>query len=641
MANKTIYPYGVGGQTASGIDIANDLETSSAVIALSARQGRVLKQAVETVQSNVQNLNGALANMAFTELPKPTLTTIDWTGGTFYATIAKSLTGCTATDNTTNGQIVEGSTLTVTLTASSGYTLDGATISVTNSKGQSVAYTLSNNVITISNVMGTINISVTAIGVFSVTNSDTHVDLTSQNMSPTTGSSWSGTLAIKSSVSGYGLSATPNVTMGGSLVDFSASGNSWNQSTGLMTIGSVTGDIVIVSASREVVAHAVNLHLLNMTSSNNATMVEDGQSYTADITVDSSCTSNDDLRVVIDGVDITTNCTITSITGGKRLVIPAAAITGDIHIAASASTGKVTVKAVSSGDVTVKISDTYGNGLQSYTVTAGESLEITPNQTGRIVFDPKTNVEEIDYGGVLFTNAFYSSLDGCSGVKRATGIVRNNSISCEDTSAMEYIDVSHIKPYCSLFKNMGSGLVDAFTVVDGMTAMNTSEKTSFEGFFKGSRIQEVVINNMSAATSMKNMFSSSKVRRVILRKGASSVTTWYSAFSSCANIEYIDISELNITSTLTEISFAFSNAKSGITMKIGGFDMSGVTSSTVHEMNKITTLICTTSVPQNSALLTYMTGLTNIYVPNNAVEAYKTAWSAMANNIHPVSEYSE
>lgn len=46
MANKTIYPYGVGGQTPSGIDIVDDLTTGGRDKALSAEQGKELAQYV-------------------------------------------------------------------------------------------------------------------------------------------------------------------------------------------------------------------------------------------------------------------------------------------------------------------------------------------------------------------------------------------------------------------------------------------------------------------------------------------------------------------------------------------------------------------------------------------------------------------
>lgn len=554
MVNKIIYPYGVGGQTASGIDIANDLETSSAVIALSARQGRVLKQAVDTVQSNVQNLHGALANMAFTELPKPTLTTIDWTGGTFYVTISKSLTGCTDGNNAT--QIAEGSSYTNTITLYANHSL------------QSISVLMSG------------------------------IDITS---------------------------------------------TAYDSSTGIISIASVTGNIAITVVAVEVVTYKVNNHLLNMTSNNNAVMVEDGQSYTADITTDSGCTSNDDLRVVIDGEDVTSQCSITDISGGKRLVIPASLITADVNIDASASTGKVTVKATSAGNLTVNVADAYGNNTASHTVNAGESLEFTPEYTGRITFSPSANLEEVDFGGVLFSNSSYASVDRFTNVKRVSGMVRNdtnsNATIFTNCNNLEQVDVSHIHPGVKNFNSIGSNITNGYATIEGFESMDISGFANMS--FNSANLESVTILNMASITSMGRMFSASKVRRVVLRKGGSLITSWSNAFSNCKNLEYVDISGIDITSTLANIDFAFNGAADGITLRIGNFDMSGVTTSSVNGMSRIRTLICTKDTPQNSALLTYMIGLTAIYVPDNAVDAYKNAWPAKANNIHPVSEYTE
>lgn len=46
MANKTVYPYGTGGQMPSGIPVVNDLITGGADKALSAEQGKVLNEKV-------------------------------------------------------------------------------------------------------------------------------------------------------------------------------------------------------------------------------------------------------------------------------------------------------------------------------------------------------------------------------------------------------------------------------------------------------------------------------------------------------------------------------------------------------------------------------------------------------------------
>lgn len=49
MANQIIYPYGQGGELPDGIEIADDLDTNSARIALSARQGVKLKERIDSI----------------------------------------------------------------------------------------------------------------------------------------------------------------------------------------------------------------------------------------------------------------------------------------------------------------------------------------------------------------------------------------------------------------------------------------------------------------------------------------------------------------------------------------------------------------------------------------------------------------
>ena len=56
MANHTIYPYGTGGQLPSSIGIIDDLETGGSDKALSAEQGLVLKEAIDSLHSNLANL---------------------------------------------------------------------------------------------------------------------------------------------------------------------------------------------------------------------------------------------------------------------------------------------------------------------------------------------------------------------------------------------------------------------------------------------------------------------------------------------------------------------------------------------------------------------------------------------------------
>lgn len=79
---------------------------------------------------------------------------------TEYYDITETLTGCTSSN--TNETIIEGKTFKATYTASAGYTLTGASVSVTMD-GNAVANAYDNGVVTIANVSGDIVVTITAV----------------------------------------------------------------------------------------------------------------------------------------------------------------------------------------------------------------------------------------------------------------------------------------------------------------------------------------------------------------------------------------------------------------------------------------------------------------------------------------------
>ena len=614
--------------------IINNLDESDGTVALSARQGKILKAVIIKVFNDMNTVLNALAGVAFTNLPKPTLDPIDWSGGTFYATVVKNLSGCTATDNTTNGQIAEGSTLTMQLTASSGYTLTGATISVTDSRGQSVAYTLNGSTLSVANVMGTINISVVAVAVYSVTNNDTHVDLSTQTPNPVAGSSWSGTLSLKSSVSGYRLATTPSVKMNNVAVDFTATGNSWNPSTGAMTIGNVTGNIVITSASVEIVAHRVANHFINIASTGDG-YVEDGDDYTAVLSPTTGATSNGDLRVFVDGTPLeATDYTFDSATGA--LTIPATKITGDVDVCATASTGKITVTVKAGMSTTVEFKQNqWKAAFYSDTIDASESAEdatvvidTVPKDNGiptvtMWTFGTPAAIKSIDFGGCKTQNSGnHSDFSDLSGAESITGLafVENPNVT-----------IDYFFNNCSSLKGM----------LDLMIWRCDTDYSVF-GIVRNCAADEIIMPYMPNVTDAKNTLQNTGIKRFTINKtGAISVIKNFA--QNAPNLKFVDLSRANITSAVTSIEFFFGGTTpNGITLKIGEFDLSGVTYSPNHSIDtKVSKLICTTMVPPNSALLNYLGSSVEIYVPNSSVEAYKTVWASKASNIHPVSEYTE
>lgn len=558
MANKTIYPYGVGGQTASGIDIANDLETSSAVIALSARQGRVLKQAVEIVQSNVQNLHGALANMAFTELPKPTLSQLDWTGGTFYVTISKSLTGCTGSNNAT--QIAEGSSYINTITLYANHSL------------QSISVLMSG------------------------------IDITS---------------------------------------------TAYDSSTGIISIASVTGNISITVVAVEVVVYKVNNHFINVSSSNSATQVEQGQNYSTVLSLANNAVSdNKDLRVFIGSEMMTAETDYTYDSSTGALSIPAAKITGDIDICKTASTGKITVTVRAGMSTTLKMyRDQWQAAFFDDTIDATNSADDVT-----VVID---NVPTYNYSGIgsLYTVSMWTvgtpaaikSIDfgGC----RTRGSGSTNKLSsfagADTISGLSYVETPNNDAVVigSFFYNCSNlqGSIDLMPWV-------CTTQTSIKDIINGCSFDDIILPYLPNIISLYGAFSGTSVKRIIFNK-TGSIARFGQMFLGASGIEYIDMSLATVQLVNGSGSDypwyeTFKNSSlSGVTLKIGEFDVSD--SAVSGALSFVDKLICTTATPPNSALLNCLDSNVQIYVPNSAVNAYKTAWSAMANNIHPVSEYTE
>lgn len=486
--------------------IINGLDESDGTVALSARQGKILKQAINTVQANLQAVVGALANMAFTSA-KPTLTPIDWTGGTFYATINKNLTGCNATDNTTNGQIAEGSTYIAYLTLQTNYIIK--TISVTNGKGQAVTYSLDGNTLTIENVVGTINIS--------------------------------------------------------------------------------------ILAEEHIVRHVTN-RLLNMTSSNSDTSIEQGESYSAQLSVDSGCTANGDVRVKIgnsyayneydvsQGVENTSGITYEN----GLLTIPAAAITGDIEIIATAYTG--VVKITTTGATTLK----YKGGV---TFDLVEGLNEVALQDGKSWFfiTDKTVVTDIDFGGILFNGDYNRTLQGFTNLSSVRNFVVGGGISSihdwfNGCSSLSIIDLS----YCDVSK---------------CTVLNT--------LFTGSAIQRVDMS-MLVFENAVNLSS---------------------AFQNTTSLTYIDIRTITNVSNVDRMFSYNSGTAPQCNVYIGDFNASSISTATNVFLNGNVNLHCLSSTPPligNTNWLTSGSGLAHIYVPDEAaVTAYSgaTGWSAKASII--------
>lgn len=155
---------------------------------------------------------------------------------------------------------------------------------------------------------------------------NTLVNVTNSNTATTIseGSAYSGTLSIEA---GYTMESV-TITMGG--VDITST--AYNSSTKVISIASVTGDIVIIAqASAPVTRYLITNALVHVTNSNTDTGIDEGESYSATLTADTDY-AIDSVVVTMGGVDITATAYDSSDDS-----ITIASVTGDIVITATAT----------------------------------------------------------------------------------------------------------------------------------------------------------------------------------------------------------------------------------------------------------------------------------------------------------------
>lgn len=512
--------------------LANSLDSSSTTDGLTARQGKILKQAIMTVAANLQALYNALAGVAFTELPKPAQTSIDWTGGTFYVAITKSLTGVTDTNDAV--QVAENGSYTNTL-------------------------------------------------------------------SPQIG------LTMKSVV----------VTMGG--VDITST--AYTAATGVISIAQVTGDIVITALAELVVTYNVTKKFINMTDNNSDTEVVSGDGYSTQISANSGCTDNGILRVRIGSewaFDETSNSNTSGITYVNGLLtIPAAAITDDVLIVASAFSGTITIGAADAAGTTVTIKDASNNTVvNAESVAAGQTGTFTVSSFKSISFGTAAGVKSIDLGGAAY--ALNSN-------KRFNG---------------------NINGYTAL-----ASITNAVLVLSGQAPTGI-----FQGCTSLANMDAVIF--MDDATQMNDMFSGDSNLEPINTStwvNINKITTMSSAFRGCSKIKSLDLSGITIDADDVTINTGAMNDLFRScpieTLIIGYLDTSGLsaTNNPFNYSSSLTKLICkSTDVPpvnntnSDGGWLSKLPVNALIYVPDSAVNDYKSAagWSIYESRIKSINELS-
>lgn len=197
------------------------------------------------------------------------------------------------------------------------------------------------------------------------------------------GRSYSTTLTA----SGGFVLGSVTVTMGGSDITAAA----YDSSAGTVTIPEVTGDIVI-TASAIANARAVTYDLTNAASSNTASFVNDGGSYTTTLTANSGYALSS-VTVTMGGTDIT-NTAYNANTG----LVSIASVTGDVVIAAVAVVSRTDVLRQS-----VSSDGTLYNGGTGY--KSGYRLNSSGNEAAASGvycsgFIPITNAQTIEFEGI-------------------------------------------------------------------------------------------------------------------------------------------------------------------------------------------------------------------------------------------------
>ena len=158
-----------------------------------------------------------------------------------------------------------------------------------------------------------------SVTTFSITNNMTNCKTSNNATTITEGSSYSATITANTD---YQLS-TVKVTMGGTDVTSST------YSSGKITINSVTGNIVVTATATAIPTYTITNNLTGCVTSNSASSIKKGYSYTTTITVNDGYELSS-VKVTMGGTDVTS-------TAYSNGAISISSVTGNIVITATAT----------------------------------------------------------------------------------------------------------------------------------------------------------------------------------------------------------------------------------------------------------------------------------------------------------------
>lgn len=631
------------------------LSTASQGGGMSAEVYQAIQDNVETLRSKINGLIGDLAALAFSGNKTAVIANeFDWPenesgGGTPVLTpkiTAPSSTqdiGTIAADGSSVSKTVpvKGQNLTQSVTVSvsgTGFSVSPATLTAAAvNSGTSVTVTYSGT--STSDVTGSLTISSSevsksvnivsrkaAAGTFTVSfnSPDGSIVCTPSNgWSVNSGGGWQGTLSLASGVTGKQLPSLQNIIITGSHHDV-------NYELGLLSIDTITSDITIsaIAESIAVEGYSITNRLLNMTS-NGAASTDGTSDYTATIAPTSGAQSNNDLRVFVNGVNVTSSCTFSN----NLLTIPSSLITGDIVIEATASTGTVKLKASAPTSIYIN-NDTTPYTLQGtgeWEELPGEISVITSLTWKQSTDSDRAKITEADFGGAV-TNMNFGTANGFRGM---TGLTAVRGLVVKMRSG----------------QTMGAAFY-------GCTNLATVETTGWElansgnynGTFRGCKgLTSLDVTGWvtSACTSLQQMFNGCTTLVTVNGLNTwnvSNVTDFSEMFKFCSLLNNVLDIRTWSTDGLNNMT-GFLNTSGVNTLVIGNLDTSNLNTATQFISSNNFTIYCTKSAPtvadvpaisENYNWLAGFNNLNNIYVPDAISETnYKAAfgWSDYSGKI--------
>lgn len=209
--------------------------------------------------------------------------------------IARNLVGCKT--SSTIEIIEENKSHTETITALTGYKMDGAVVDITMG-GVSIPSAYSDGALTIDAVTGDVVITVEAVEIptYNITRNLIGCASTNNETAVNEGGTLTETITA---LDGYVMmGADVTITMGGADIS-----NSYNSETQTITIAEATGDIVITVTA--VKAHTITRTLVGCVSSSNVSSIINGEPHTETISAMSNWTLDDaEVAITMGGVDV-------------------------------------------------------------------------------------------------------------------------------------------------------------------------------------------------------------------------------------------------------------------------------------------------------------------------------------------------